>query len=651
MNTSETRLIKNERQRGKMSKEYTGLAQEILQKIGGKENVLDVYHCQTRLRFQLADEQKADQARLDAMDGVAKVLISGGVFQVVIGTHVKYVYEELEKLIGPRKDAGETKAAQNGKKKNPAEVVIDFVSGTFQLIIPALSGAGMVKALLALLVVFKLINTSSQTYYLLNMFADGVFYYLPILLAVSEAQKLKCNSILAAGVAAIMLHPNWAALVAAGEPVHFFGVIPFTLAGYTGSVIPIILVILVQAYVERWLDRCIPKSVKLVFVPMLTFLIMGTLAFSVLGPIGSILGDGLAVFFTFLSTNASWAPAVVIGGFLPLMVMFGLHNGVAPLGVMQMADLGYDSIFGPGCVCSNIAQGVACLVVFLRTKDAKMKQIAGSAGITGLMGITEPALYGVTLPKKYPLAAAMIGGGCGGLYAGLTQTHRFATGSSGLPAVLLYIGDNSMTCFYNIQIALVISAVVSAVLTYVFSLKFEKGAESVIMEKKEKSDAAILGKESGKTEQADGRIYNPIKGEVIALEEIGDGVFSAGALGQGCGIRPEEGKVFAPFDGEIILVADTKHAIGIKSLDGVETMIHVGLETVELNGEGFDPVVKTGDRVTKGQLLMNFDLQKIGEKYPTVTAFLITNSFDYQSFELKKKGMCQTEEWIMQVEK
>ena len=629
-----------------MSKEYEGLAREILKGVGGKENVLDVYHCQTRLRFQLADEGKADQAGLEAMDGVAKVLISGGVFQVVIGTHVKYVFEEIEKLAGSRKTGDGDGRKQNGKKRNPAEAVIDFVSGTFQPIIPALSGAGMVKALLALLVVFKLIDNTSQTYYLLNMFADGVFYYLPILLAVTEAQKLKCNPILAAGVAALMLHPSWAALVTAGESVRFFGIIPFTLATYTGSVIPIILVVLVQAYVEKWLDRLIPKAVKLVFVPMLTFLIMGTLALSVLGPIGSILGNALGVFLTFLSTNASWAPAVVIGSFLPLMVMFGLHNGVAPLGVMQMADLGYDSIFGPGCVCSNIAQGVACLVVCLRTKDAKLKQIAGSASVTGLMGITEPALYGVNLPKKYPLAAAMIGGGCGGLYAGLTQTHWFATGSSGLPAVLLYIGDNSMTCFYNILIALIISAVVTAVITYILSLKFEN--IPVLPEKTENQPAPQAAAEEADYEA--GTIYSPMKGEIITLEEIGDGVFSAGVLGQGCGIRPAEGKVYAPFDGEVILIADTKHAIGIKSKDGVETMIHVGLETVELNGEGFAPVVKTGDQVTKGQLLMNFDLEKSGEKYPTVTAFLITNSFDYQSIELKKQGSSQAGEMIMKAE-
>lgn len=657
-----------------MSKMYEKLAWDILEKVGGEENVLNVYHCQTRLRFQLKDEKTADQGSLNAMEGVAKVLISGGVFQVVIGTHVKEVFEEIEKLVTPRAGGADV---QPKTKRNLAETVIDFVSGTFQPIVPALSGAGMVKALLALLVVGNVISNTSQTYYILNFFADGVFYFLPLLLAVSEAQKLKCNPILAAGVAAIMLHPNWGALVTAGEPVRFFGVIPFTLTSYTSSVIPIILVVLAQAYVEKWLDKVIPRAVKLVFVPMLTFLVMGTLALSVLGPIGSIVGDGLGVFFNYLSVNASWAPALLIGGFLPVMVMFGLHNGVAPLGVMQMADLGYDSIFGPGCVCSNIAQGVACLVVAFRTRDAKVKQLAGSSSVTALMGITEPALYGVNLPKKYPLVAAMIGGGCGGLYAGLTHTHRFATGSSGLPAVLLYIGDDTMTYFINIIIALAISGAVTGILTYILSLKYEtvpaekSKAQRNSAEKKDRTENRENRTEGRKDGTNDGtdknadwaaadetaenskeaKLLAPMNGDVIPLGEIGDGVFSAGVLGQGCGIRPGEGRVCAPFDGTVILVAETKHAIGLKGDNGMEVMIHVGLDTVELKGQGFDPKVTVGDRVTAGQLIMEFDLQAIGEKYPSVTAVLLTNSGDYKEIRLMKQGTVRVGDLVIQTEK
>ena len=611
-----------------MSKKYEKLAQEIVEKLGGKENISDAYHCQTRLRFKLIDEQKVDKEELEELDGVATYLVNAGVHQVVIGTHVKDVFEEIDKKV----DVSEQNKAPSDKK-SVFNIIIEFVAGTFQPIIPALSGAGMVKAVLALLVVFKIVSVESQTYYLLNLFADGVFFFLPMMLAFTVAQKLRCNPILAASVAAMMMPPNWGTLVAAGEPVKFFDIIPFNLATYTGSVIPILLIILVQSYVEKFLNRVIPKSVELVFVPMLTFLIMGTLAFSVLGPIGSIIGGYLAGFFIFLSMNASWVPAVLIGGFLPIMVMFGLHNGVAPLGVMQMAELGYDSIFGPGCVCSNIAQATASAVVAFRTKDKKMKQLAVSGSITAYMGITEPTLYGVNLPKKYPLVAAMIGGGAGGLYAGLTNTHRFATGSSGLPAILLYIGDNSMVFFWNIVIALLISAVVSAVLTYILSFKFEKevdlpSVKEVILE--------------------DATVSNPIKGNIIPLNEVKDGAFASGALGKGFAIEPIEGKVIAPFNGKIEAVFPTKHAIGLVSETGIELLIHVGLNTVELKGQYFDTLVEPGQTVKKGQAILNFDLEKIKESgYETQVPVVITNSPQYSSIELTNKGKLLNNEEVL----
>lgn len=609
-----------------MSKKYEQLAHDIIEKVGGKGNINHVYHCQTRLRFTLADESKADTNALEAMDGVAKVIINAGVYQIVIGTHVKDVFEEIEPLI----DRNDHKDQKSTEKKNPLTVVIDFVAGTFQPVIPALSGAGMVKAVLALLVVMKVIDNTSQTYYLLNLFADGVFYFLPMLLAFTEAQKLKCNPILAVSVAAIMLHPNWGALVAAGDPVNFFDIIPFTLATYTSSVIPIILVVLVQSYVEKLLNKWIPKCVELVFVPMLTFLIMGTLAFSVLGPIGSIVGNYLADFFNFLSENASWAPAVLIGGFLPIMVMFGLHNGVAPLGVMQMGTLGYDSIFGPGCVCSNIAQATASAVVALRTKDKKMKQLAISGSITAYMGITEPTLYGVNLPKKYPLIAAMIGGGLGGLYAGLTHTHRFATGSSGLPAVLLYIGDDTMTFFYNILIALVITVISTAIITYVLSLKFEK--KETLTEHK---TAPAL------EEKKDTIVTCPVKGTILPLSEAKDEAFASEALGKGVVIEPADGIVVAPFDGTIVTLFPSKHAIGIVSEDGAEVLIHIGINTVELNGRYFDANIKQGDVVKAGQTLVTFDKAAIEkEGYCSQVMIIVTNTNAYTEVQAIAHGMC-----------
>lgn len=612
-----------------MSKKYQSLARDIVKELGGKENITEAYHCQTRLRFKLADETKVDVAGLEALDGVTKYIFNAGVHQVVIGTHVKDVFEEVEKNV----DVSASGEA-SGEKKGIMTTIIEFVAGTFQPVIPALSGAGMVKAVLALLMVFEVISADSQTYYLLNMFADGVFYFLPMILAFTVAQKLRCNPILAVSVAAIMLHPNWGALVTAGDPVHFFDIIPFTLATYTGSVIPILLVIFAQSYVERFLNRVIPKSVELVFVPMLTFLVMGTLALAVLGPIGTVLGGYLATFFTFLSVNASWIPAVLIGGLLPIMVMFGLHNGVAPLGVMQMAELGYDSIFGPGCVCSNIAQATASAVVAFRTKDKKLKQLATSGSITAYMGITEPTLYGVNLPKKYPLVAAMIGGGAGGLFAGLTNTHRFATGSSGVPAILLYIGDNTMRFFWNIVIALLISMVVSGVLTYLLSFKFEK---EDLPEMKE----LIL---------EDTRVISPMKGKIIPLSEVSDEAFASEALGKGFAIEPVEGQVVAPFDGTIAAIFPTKHAIGLVSNTGVEILIHVGLNTVELNGQYFDVLVNAGDTVKKGQPLLDVDLASIqAAGYETQVPVVVTNSPQYSSIETIAQGPTDCQEDILAV--
>ncbi|MEB5951930.1 beta-glucoside-specific PTS transporter subunit IIABC [Enterococcus innesii] len=616
-----------------MSENYQSLAKKIVQYLGGQENITDAYHCQTRLRFKVKDEKRIDQGELEALDGVAKYINNAGVHQVVIGTHVKDVYEEVTKLVSLQSSG----TSEPGEKKGPAAAVIDFVAGTFQPIIPALSGAGMVKAVLALLIVFDVITADSQTYYMLNLFADGVFFFLPMILAFTVAQKLRCNPILAASVAAMMMHPNWGALVTAGEPVHFFEVIPFTLANYTGSVIPILIVIFFQSYVEKFLNKVIPKSVELVFVPMLTFLIMGTLAFSLFGPIGSILGGYLATFFTFLSVHASWVPAVLIGGFLPIMVMFGLHNGIAPLGVMQMAELGYDSIFGPGALVSNIAQATAVAVVALRTKEKKTKQLAVSGAITAYMGITEPALYGINLPKKYPLVAAMIGGASGGLYAGLTNTHRFATGSSGLPAVLLYIGDDTMRYFWNIIIALVIAAVVSAVVTYVLSFKYETKVTIDVPDMK----AVVL---------EDTQLINPVPGTVIPLNQVKDDAFASEALGKGFAVDEPIGEVIAPFNGKVAAVFPTKHAIGLVSDTGIELLIHVGLDTVELNGQYFDALVEAEQKVTKGQRLLTFDVQQIkAAGYLTQVPIIVTNTPQYTAVELVKEGLVAKEEKVLVV--
>ena len=621
-----------------MSKQYVTLAKDIVRLVGGKENVTNAFHCQTRVRFSLADEGKADQAAIEKLDGVISVLRSGGQFQVVIGPQVADVYEEIEPLLEIKASDADAAPAE---KKGVFEVIVDFISGTFQPIIPALSGAGMVKAVMALLVVCNLIDKTSQTYYMLNLFSDGVFYFLPILLAFCEAQKLKCNPILAAGVAAMMLHPNWLALVTAGDPVNFFGVIPFTLASYGSSVIPIILVIFVQSYVEKFLNKHIAKSVNLVFVPMITFIVMGTLAFSVLGPLGYLAGKALASVFNFLAENAAWAPAVLIGGLCPVMVMFGLHNGIAPLGVMQMSQLGYDSIWGPGNIVSNMCQATAGLVVALRTKDPRIKQTAGSGSITAFMGITEPILYGVNLPKKYPLVAAMIGGAAGGLYAGLTHTHRFATGSGGLPAILLYIGDDTLQYMINIIIAMVIGCAITAALTFFLSLRYEGKDETEASD--QKADAL--------PEAKSGRLMAPVSGTVMPIDQSADPVFASKALGEGVAIDPTDGVVISPCNGSVTALFPTLHAIGITSDNGAEVMVHIGINTVELKGKYFSASVKVGDKVRIGQKLVTFDKDKVVEAgYNPQTMVVVTNSPSFKSVTSVATGAMTSGDALLDLE-
>ncbi|MDF1489636.1 beta-glucoside-specific PTS transporter subunit IIABC [Tessaracoccus caeni] len=616
-----------------MSKEYAPLAGRIVELVGGPENIRTAFHCQTRLRFGLLDDKKADLAGLEATDGVLQVMNSGGMYQVVIGMHVKDVFDEVDDVLKAAGHDSDSAPAAPAEKKGPLSTAIDFIAGTFVPVIPAIAGAGMVRAVLSLLTVFGLVATDSQTYVMLNFFADAVFYFLPILLAVSAATKLKSNVYIAAGLGALMVHPTWVALVAAGEPVTLFDIIPVTLTGYSNSVIPILLVMLVAAPFERWLNKVMPKSLNMVFVPLIVFLVMGTLAMTAIGPLGAWLGGYLAVFFTFLSSTAAWIPPLFIGTLWPLMVMFGVHTAVGPLGFAQLGEMGYDNIVGPGILVSNIAQGAAGLTVAFITKDPKVKQIASAGGITGLMGITEPVLYGVNLPKRYPLIAAICGGAAGGLYAGIMQVRRFATGHSGLPALPMYIGDDTLYNLIHISIALGISILVTVILTLILAPRYEKrfAAEA---EAKASSSAAARPAAAVQSATASASVLTVVKteltapctGTVVPLAEIPDPVFSSGAMGPGLGIDPSDGRIVSPVTGEIIVAVKTGHAFGIRSDDGVEILVHVGVDTVQMNGAGFTGALTKGTRVEAGQTLVTADLGAIAAAgHPATVVLLVTN--------------------------
>ncbi|MEK8212994.1 MULTISPECIES: beta-glucoside-specific PTS transporter subunit IIABC [unclassified Paenibacillus] len=599
-----------------MSQKYEELAREIVEKVGGSENVSTLTHCMTRLRFALNDNNKADQPAVKALDGVLDVIESGGQFQVVIGTHVEDVYTEAIKHLKSVEGSGRELAKE--RKVGFIGKLIDFVSGTFSPIVPAIAGAGMIKALLALLILFGWISKESQTYYVLSFMSDAIFYFLPFLLAYSAANKLKCSPVLALVLAGILLHPNLTQLRTDGNDVSVFG-IPLTLVAYSSSVVPILLTVWAQSYIEAIFKRIIPNAVKVIFVPMFTILVVGLLSLTVLGPLGSFFGTYLAMGFDFLGSHGSWMIIFVIATFWPILVMFGLHHNIVPLSLAQITTLGYENIIGPGAMINCISQGVAALVVGMRTKDKALKQISTSSGITAFMGITEPVLYGVNLPKKYPLVAAMIGAASGGLYAGLLNVSRYATGASGIPAIPLYIGENIWN-LYNILIALVITAVVTAVITYLLSLKYEK--ELTTQETIVSDEETITIKDSV--------IMSPIKGAIIPLQDVQDAAFASEAMGKGIAIEPSEGKVVAPFAGVIVSLFPKKHAMGLLSDDGVEILIHVGLNTVKLNGKYFEAHVVEGQRIAKGQTLLTFDLEKIKQEgYITQTPVIVTNTYNY----------------------
>lgn len=599
-----------------MSGKYHNLITSIISHIGGIGNVKDLTHCQTRLRFVLVDNN-IDIAKLKSLEGVINVIMSGGQCQVVVGTHVKDVFDAFNDAY-PARSSSSSNISTSKNRKISLSSVMDFISGTFNPLIPAISGAGMVKALLALLVVFNLIGKEEKTYVVINFMSDAVFYSLPILLAYNAASKLKCNPILAAVLGGILLHPQFVQLRLTGDPIEIFG-LPVRLVNYGSSVVPILLIVWLQSFVERFLNTIVPNAIKIIFVPMLTLMFVGIIGLTLLGPLGGYIGDYIALAFVGLQSVGSWTVVFLVATLWPILVMFGIHFSITPLSIAQLTTLKVENIIGPGAMIANISQAVAALVVGFRTQENTTRQIARSSGITALMGITEPALYGVNLPKKYPLIACMTGAACGGLYAGITDVYRYAVGSSGLPALPLYLGENLWNIF-NILIALLISVIVTAILTYILSLKYEPA--SVCTGNAEAPAESHISAEKNNIEG----IMNPIKGNVIPLEEVEDEVFSSGALGKGLAIVPVEGKVLAPFDGTVVSVFPTLHAICLESNNGVELLIHVGIDTVSLKGAPFKSYIEKGQKVTSGQLMIEFDIGAISAAGLSLhTPVIITN--------------------------
>ncbi len=609
--------------------DYKQLAQSILKEVGGKENVKGLTHCATRLRFNLFDEAKADTAAIKKLKGVMGVVSSGGQYQVIIGSDVASVYKPLAELCNLKESSG--KDAEEDKRSTAAKV-IDTISGIFTPILPAITAAGMLKAVLSLLVAFKVVDSSTQTYQIINFMADAAFYFLPILLGNSAAKKFGCNPYLGMMMGGIFLHPNFVSMVAAakesGEAIKLF-FIPISAASYSSSVIPIILSVWFMSFVEPIADKVSPKAIKFFTKPLITILVSGVVGLAVLGPIGYIVGNWLAAGVNFLDSYCSWLVPTVLGTLFPLLVMTGTHYSIVSIGINNRMTMGYDTICQPANLPSNIAQGAAALAVGFKSKVSDIKQLATSSGITGVCGITEPALYGINLRFKTPLYAAMAGGGVGGLFMGIFRVRNYSGGSPGLLTLPSWIGGDSlrdlMFACCGAAIAFVISFVISFILYHDPVEELEAQAEQ---------DAAPAAEKEQETpEVAPGtsaEVAAPLSGKAVPLSEVHDPTFAEEILGKGAAIIPSEGKVYSPVDGKVEMVFDTLHAVTLTGDNGLEVLIHVGLDTVKLNGQHYKALVKSGESVKIGTPLLEFDMEAIKQAgYDVITPVIISNSMDY----------------------
>lgn len=613
---------------------YKQLATEILNKVGGAENIESAIHCSTRLRMKLKDTKLPNVDEIKALDGVMGALHGGGQFQVIIGNDVSYVYNELSKML-PETNETEVVATKKDRSfKGLFGSFAELITGIFQPIIPAIAASGMLKALLLLVTSLGLMSKEGQIYQLLIIIADGAFYFLPLLLAYTSALKFKTNPYVSVALASVLVHPKLIALLGGEVPVYFAG-LPVPNVAYSSSVLPIILTVWIMSYVERFAGKISPKPVKIFLQPLIVILVMAPLSLIALGPLGNYLGQGVSTGLFWIQDQIGWPTVALLSIFMPLIVMFGMHKVFYPVIFAAMASPGYEMLIHSAMLSSNIAQGAGALAVWMMAKDVKLKQIALPAGISGLFGITEPALYGIHLRLKKTLIACMIGAGAAGAFAGYVGLKAYAPVGPGVASLPMFIGEGNN--FIYALITLAISLVVTPIAVYFigFDNPDPEATKETSATKTSSSDKQqLINKEHAvnHVNKANTRtvVFAPLEGEVVPLSEVNDEAFSQEAMGKGMAIKPTSGKVVAPFDGVVDTIFKTKHSIGLRSLDGVEVLIHIGLDTVKLKGQYFHVHVQEGATIKHGDLLIEFDLEAIKQAgYDVTTPIIITNTAQY----------------------
>lgn len=625
-----------------MSK-YENLAKEILENVGGKENINSLTHCVTRLRFRLKDESKANDEALKNNPGVVTVMKSAGQYQVVIGNHVPLVYADVCEL------AGISNGAQQTEDEAPQGLfnkLIDVISGCFQPILGPLCAAGIIKGLNALLVfILGSSFNNSGTYMILNAIGDSIFNFLPIILGYTAAKKFNVNVIVGMIIGATLCYPTIQTdtLSAAGKAIgtlpfigsyytKFIG-IPFVSGNYTSTVVPVICIVALAAQIQKIAKKFVPEMLQNFFVPFFVLIISLPIGLLVIGPVVSLLTTVLSNMFAGLYAFSPIVTAFVIGALWQCLVIFGLHWALVPMAMVNIGNLGYDTIL-PGMLGTTFAATGVLAAMYLKLKDENKKALAIPGVISAFCGVTEPAIYGFLLPEKTPFVFSCIGGAVGGAIMGTVAAKQYVIGGLGIFSVVNYISPKGNATGMIVSL---IAGAVSLVVGFVLTMIFYKT-----------NDQQVENKEVTKLEEE--TILSPIKGEVKPIEESSDAAFASGALGKGVVILPEEGKVYAPVTGTVTVLFPSLHAIGITSDAGVELLIHIGINTVQLNGEGFTAHIKQGDQIKQGQLLVEFDMNKIKEAgYSLETPVLVTNYADVKEVKNTSASFVQLQETLIEV--
>lgn len=614
-------------------------AEDVLKAVGGSDNIVSATHCMTRLRLNLVDEQKANDEAVKAIKGVIGVNHQSGQYQVIIGQTVDKVYAEFSGLIGNKSQIQAADSDTPKKKLTVKETfsrVLDYLSGSMTPLIPAMITAAMFKTIQVILGpdLFNLIGTKSDIYQLCGFLYSAFFYFLPIFLGFTAAKKLGASQVMGLYVGAMLLVPELVQL--AEKSFKVYGFIPTTIHDYSQSVIPVVLSVWVMSYIEKFFKRIVPAVLSTIFVPFLTMIVMTPLVLALLAPIGNIfgqwIGDGLISF----GNIGGFVAVAVVAALWELLVMTGMHMVLITFALTALMTNGVDNFVMVAAVLATWATFGLSLGAALRIRDKEEKALTFGYVVSGIVGgVTEPTIYGVMLKYKRTIAALIVGGGFAGAYAGLTHVGMYVAGASNFLSVVGYFAGGR-TNIINGFIATAIAFFGTAALTYFFGFRDD---EYQLGEVDDGLDTNI-------------KIFSPLTGDVVALSDVEDEVFSSGAMGNGIAILPSEGRVVAPADAEVTLLFPTKHAIGLKTAGGAEILIHVGMDTVTLNGKGFESHVSVGDKVQKGQTLLTFDIEEIKKAgLTTVTPIIITNTADYQSINLCKDNKVTFEDFLLELVK